>query len=81
MIERLGNPVKEFVAIVGDAIGQVGVLGLIPHGFHRIEVRSIGRKPFHLQPACSLFLKLSHGRAMHAVAITDQDDRALGLLA
>ena len=40
--------VVQVIAVLRNEVGQVAVFGVVPHLFAGIEVRRIGRKPFHL---------------------------------
>jgi hypothetical protein len=66
----------QFVNIFWNDVRQGPVFGLVPDLLHRIKVRRVGWKPFHLQPRGAIREQLSSGRAMSRQTIPYQDDRA-----
>ena len=58
IVERFGDPVEEFLLVVGHAVGQVGVLGVVPNRLDRIQIGSVRRQPLDREPLGTLFLEL-----------------------
>ena len=50
LLQQMVEGVMQLCDVVGDEVGQVAVLGLVPHVLDRIEVRGVGGKPFDLEP-------------------------------
>ena len=46
--ERAGDSPAQFQNVVGNEVGQVGVLGVIPDLFGGVEFRSVRRQPLDL---------------------------------
>ena len=63
--------------IVGNEVGQVAVLGMVPHRFHGVQLGCVGGQPFDLQP--TIASQSSGRRAMNIPAIPDQDQLAAQL--
>ena len=65
------------IAIFGDEVGQVAVLGVVPDLLGGVDPGSSpGRKPFDQDPATMAFQILAHDLGpMHAPAIPDQHQR------
>jgi len=61
------------VNVVRNDVGQGPLLGLIPDILHRVKVRGIRRKPFHLKPRGGVHKQLSGGGAMRGQAVPDQN--------
>jgi len=66
----------EMVHVLWDEVRQVGVLGVIPDHLHWVELRCISRQPNHLEPIRMCRLEQSHGFAMRAEAVQDDDELA-----
>lgn len=65
----------QFVDIVRDHVGQIGVFGLVPHVFDRIKVRGVCGKPFDGEPLNTVLQQLSDGRSMGRQTVTHEDER------
>jgi len=78
IVEWFADQAAKVEGIVGYPVGQVRVLGMVPDRFDRVQVRSVGRQPFHGEPVCSRFMQLSHCRAMRIQAVADKEVRAAG---
>ena len=55
--------------IVGNKVGQVAVLGVIPALLDRIQFRGVRRQPLELEPIGMIFLEVGRRRTMHNPAI------------
>lgn len=74
-VEQLFQFVMKVVDVVGNDVGQVSILGLVPDVFHGVKFRCIGWQPFHSQPIRARVEQLSDRRSMGGQPIADQDDR------
>ncbi len=72
---RLGNRFPEVQDIVGNEVGQVGVLRVVPNLFVGIKFRRIGGQPFHMDTSAKSFLESVCTRTMYGPTIHNQDDR------
>ena len=79
IVERFGDPVEKLMDVVGDAVGKIMALGLIPNCFDRIQLRRVGWKPFDREPVSSGALEVFDCRAMNSQSITDENDGAAEL--
>jgi len=59
--------------IVGNKVGQVAVLGVIPALLDRIQFRGVLREPLELEPIGMIFFEVGHRRAMYRPAIPHQN--------
>lgn len=77
LFERVHDFPTELADIIGDEVGQIPILRVAPHLFHRVELRGLRRQPFddHMatEPGHQPFGCRSVGRQ----AIHNQDE-ALG---
>lgn len=71
IVERFGDLVVKVGGIGGHTVGQVRIFGVVPDGFHRIEVGSVRRQLLDDQPVHVLLVQLPNGCAVDAVAVTD----------
>ena len=58
--------------VVGNEVGQVAVLGLVPYVLDGIEVGGVGRQPLHLEPVAARLFQATYGRTMDRPAVTHQ---------
>lgn len=58
--------------LVGDEVGQVAVLGLVPHVLDGIEFGGVGRQPLHLEPIAARLLQATYGRTVDRPAVTHE---------
>src|SRR3990172_1188628 len=65
----------EFVDIVGDDVGQIGVLGLVPHVFDGIKVRGVCWKPFDTKPWSTVLQQLPDSGTMGRQTVTHENER------
>lgn len=63
----------QFLDIVGDDVGQIGVLGLVPHVFDGIKVRGVCWKPFDTQPLRTVLQQLPDSGTMGRQTITNEN--------
>lgn len=66
----------KIVDIVGEVVGQVRILGVVPDHLHRVEVRGVGRQPFHLQPRGAGLLQETDRLATGTGTVEDQQELA-----
>ncbi len=72
--QRLADRSAQMPDILGYKVGQIGILGPVPHLFDGIKFRSIGRKPFKGKSLSESPLQSLAGTAMNHPAIPDQDN-------
>ena len=65
----------QFVDIIGDDVGQIGVFGLVPHVFDGIKVRGVCWKPFDRKPLNTFFQQLPDGRSMGRQTVPHENER------
>ena len=65
----------QFVDIVGDDVGQIGVFGLVPHVFDGIKIRRVCWKPFYRKPLSAVRQQVPDGGAMGRQTVTHENER------
>lgn len=65
--------VAQLINVVGQVLDQVGILGVVPKWLHGVELRSVGRQPFQLQPRCRSRKDLTYRRAVNPPAGGDNE--------
>ena len=73
--ERLACSCSQVFGVVGNEVGQVAPLGVVPEMFDRIEFWGIGGQPFDLQPRRWLLLEQADCFTMYTPAIQYDDQR------
>ncbi len=79
LFDRVHNSVGRRVDVVGDVVGQVGVLGMRPDLLCGVEVRRVGWKPFDQEFAAEALHQPPCSRSVDRPTIQDQDDPATNL--
>ena len=74
--EEMIEGLVQLVDVVGDDVGQISILGLVPYVLDGIDFGCVCREPFDLEPLSTLLRKLSNGGTMSRQTITDEDKRA-----
>lgn len=72
---RIDGPI-EVVEIVGNEVGQIGVLGVVPALLNRIQLGTVRRQRLECEPCGVAFLKVRRGRSMHVPAIPHHNNVA-----
>lgn len=75
--DGLDNGIVKLLDVVGDEVGQGGVLGVTPERFDRVQIGSVGREPLDVEPSCPSLAQSANGRAMDVEPIEDDDQRPL----
>jgi len=63
----------EVVEIVGNEVGQVGILGMVPALFNRVQFGRVGRQRLERKPRRMVLLEVCRRRLMHVPAIPRQN--------
>jgi len=71
LLERAVHRAFQLQNVAGHVVGQVGVLGMVPHMLHRVESRRVRRKP--LESESPARLKAAGRLAMHRPAVQHHD--------
>jgi len=65
------------VDVMGEIVGQVRVLGVVPYLFDGVELGGVGRQPFDRGPAGASFKQAADRGPMNIPSIENQHDLAL----
>lgn len=71
--QRKPNPILQMIEVVGDKVGQVGVLGVVPNLFDRIQFGGVRREKSHFYGLGKAFPQLSGGGFVNTGSIPDHD--------
>lgn len=63
----------QVVEVVGNKVGQVAILCMIPALLDGIQLRGIWRQPLELEPIGMTFIEVGRRRTMHNPAIPHQN--------
>jgi hypothetical protein len=74
--QGIANGLVQVMDIIGNEVGQIAILGVVPHHFHRVQVRGIGRQPLDLEPIRMSFLQQADALAMRVQPVQHDDELA-----
>lgn len=63
----------QVVEVVGNKVGQVAILRVIPALLDGIQLWGIGRQPLELEPIGMIFIEVGRRGTMHSPAIPHQN--------
>ena len=72
VLQGSGHSLLRVMDIPGDEIRQLGMPGVVPNHFHRVQFRDITGKPLHFEPVAAGGLQQVDGLAMGTVATHDR---------
>lgn len=73
---RVGHGTAQLQYVVGNEVGQVVALGVLPNLFGRVKFRGVRRQPLNFNPVTIVGLKSLRCGAMYRPTIHNQDNRS-----